>query len=71
MDIEENKKYIKEDFTGGIAEDNTPCPICGGTGEVTTMERVYPSEPHMAPVGTSKCECQLIEEDLYDSDIEH
>lgn len=31
------------------------CPDCGGTGEVTVMERVYPNEPHMAPIGTAKC----------------
>lgn len=39
------------------------CPICSGTGEVTTMERVYPGEPHMAPIGTEKCECQLKDND--------
>jgi len=35
------------------------CETCGGTGEITTMERVYPNEPHMAPVGTAPCpDCQ-------------
>lgn len=37
--------------------DNTieKCQTCGGTGEVDTMEQVYPGEPHMAPIGTGKC----------------
>lgn len=34
------------------------CVHCLGTGEVTTMERVYPGEPHMAPIGTEPCICQ-------------
>jgi len=37
------------------------CADCGGTGEVTTMERVYPNEPHMAPIGTMNCHCQIKE----------
>lgn len=32
-----------------------PCQECGGTGEVSTMERVYNNEPHMADVGTAPC----------------
>ncbi len=39
------------------------CPDCGGTGEVTTMDRVYLGEPHMAPVGTEKCHCQIRDEE--------
>lgn len=35
------------------------CDICQDTGEVSCMEAVYPGEPHMADVGTQKCECQL------------
>lgn len=31
------------------------CAECGGTGEVTTMERVYANEPHTAPIGTAPC----------------
>lgn len=31
------------------------CDTCDGTGEVTTMEYVYPNEPHMAPIGTKTC----------------
>lgn len=31
------------------------CAECLGSGEVTTMERVYPNEPHMAPVGSEPC----------------
>lgn len=42
------------------------CEHCHGTGEVTTMERVYANEPHMAPIGTEKCICQLKDEDEYD-----
>lgn len=32
------------------------CEECGGTGEVTVMEIVYPNEPHMAPIGSEVCE---------------
>ena len=34
------------------------CEMCGGTGEMTTMEYVYAGEPHMAPIGTRPCLCQ-------------
>lgn len=36
-------------------EEEDVCSTCGGSGEVSTMEAVYPGEPHMAPVGTSPC----------------
>lgn len=32
-----------------------PCETCGGSSEVSSMESVYPGEPHQADVGTSKC----------------
>lgn len=31
------------------------CSTCDGSREVTTMERVYPGEPHEAPIGTARC----------------
>jgi len=66
--IQENHAgYLKEDFANKVIEDDIPCPICGGSGEVTVMEPVYQREPHMAAVGTRPCECQLIEEDEYDT----
>ena len=34
-----------------------PCKLCGGTGEVESMEKVWPNEPHMAAIGTKKCIC--------------
>jgi len=34
------------------------CEDCWGTGEVTTMEKVYPGEEHMAPIGSQPCHCQ-------------
>ncbi len=40
------------------------CPDCGGTGEVTFYEPVYPGEPHMALVGSKRCHCQ--DEDEYE-----
>lgn len=42
------------------------CYFCLGTGETTEMEQVYPNEPHMAPIGTRKCDCQIKEKDDYD-----
>lgn len=36
-------------------EEEEVCETCGGTGEVTTMEAVYPNEPHMAPIGSAPC----------------
>lgn len=39
------------------------CEFCGGTGEVETMERVYPGEPIMAPIGTARCSCTITNDD--------
>ena len=36
-------------------EEIKPCQTCGGTGQVTTMEPVYPGESHTAPIGTARC----------------
>lgn len=47
------KKLEKEDI----------CPDCDGTGEVDCMETVYPGEPHMAMVGSRKCDCQINEDE--------
>lgn len=66
---ENHVNYTKEDFANKIEEDSGVCPICGGSGEVSIMEAVYPGEPHMAYIGTRQCECQLIEEDQYDPDL--
>lgn len=43
-----------------LQEEET-CEMCGGTGEITTMEYVYPGEPHMAPIGTQTCLCRIPE----------
>ena len=32
-----------------------PCETCVGSGTVSTMERVYPNEPHTADVGSEPC----------------
>lgn len=39
------------------------CEYCLGTGETTEMEPVYANEPHMAPIGTRMCLCQIKEKD--------
>ena len=39
------------------------CEFCFGTGELTTMEQVYAGEPHMAPIGSRPCVCQLRDND--------
>lgn len=39
------------------------CEICGGTGEVSTMEPVWAGEPHMADIGTEKCVCQISDDE--------
>lgn len=45
------------------------CEMCGGTGEVSTMEKVYPGEPHMAPIGSAPCpECHAEPDDEYESE---
>lgn len=49
--------------------DSVVCPVCGGDGEVTSMEAVDPSEPHItAPVGTIPCPmcCPPDKEEEYD-----
>ena len=45
----------------GECKVEEPCAVCGGTGEVEIMERVYPGEPHTAPIGSQKCMCILKE----------
>lgn len=42
-----------------LIENGQLCEHCLGEGEVTAMERVWPNEPHMAPIGTEKCICRL------------
>ena len=50
------------------AKEEEVCETCGGTGEVTTKERVYANEPHMADIGSEPCpDCQNREQD-YDPD---
>lgn len=45
------------------------CETCGGTGEVSQMERVYPNEPHMADVGTADCpDCRPAKEEDYNGE---
>jgi hypothetical protein len=44
------------------------CEECGGTGEVRTMEQVYPNEPHMADIGSQPCICTIVEDDGDDYD---
>lgn len=45
------------------------CDICEDTGETTTMEQVYAGEPHVAPIGTQVCVCQIHERE-YEPDEE-
>lgn len=49
-------------------ETEEVCADCLDTGEVAEMDYVYPGEPHMAPIGTRKCICQLREKDEDDND---
>lgn len=42
------------------------CEHCLGEGEVTTMEQVWPGEPHTAPIGTRKCVCILEDQEKLD-----
>lgn len=69
---ESQKKSIccNADMIGGVqcvtcgADGREECETCGGTGEVGTMEQVYPGEPHMANVGTENCpDCNSSEPD--------
>lgn len=71
-DLEEHYKPLNEkdrpsdDQINEMIEKKFACELCEDTGEVTTMERVYPNEPHTAPIGTEKCICRLPDEDEYD-----
>ena len=50
---------IDTDFNTDHEEEcEEVCEYCNGTGEVDKMEQVYDGEPHYAPTGTEKCECQ-------------
>lgn len=52
---------IKKDYKVGIDvahedKDSTiECIVCGDTGEITVMGRVYSNEPHEAPIDTAPC----------------
>lgn len=57
------------------AEDEEVCELCGGKNglheEVSTMEAVYPGEPHMADIGSAPCPNSLTldgDDDDYDRD---
>ncbi len=49
---EESEKLLEE-MSEEIrkAVGNHVCDVCGGSGEIATMEKVYPGEPHMADIG--------------------
>jgi hypothetical protein len=53
-------------MTNETSSQEEECEICGGTGEVSILEQVWPNEPQVAPVGTRKCECRIVEEDNYE-----
>lgn len=66
--LEQISLSIQDGFTSGHVPNWTlnkvECQTCGGTGEVSKMEAVYPGEPHMADVGTQPCpDCQNNEPD--------
>lgn len=59
-DLDDGQKdFIRERMevvaTKAIEMAKDYCETCGNTGEVRTMEAVYPGEPHMADVGTGPC----------------
>lgn len=45
----------KMEFIGMTKPESYDCETCKDTREVTTMESVYPNEPHQAPIGSSPC----------------
>lgn len=53
-----------------VIEEEDVCETCGGTGVVSTMEQVYPGEPHYAPIGECACpDCSAsYSEDDYDEE---
>lgn len=68
MNQDENKKedeilYPEGELPELPEFEDEVCEFCGGTGEVTVDEQVYPGEPHYAPIGTRKCICQIEEHD--------
>ena len=60
--LDEESTYLECSKCHGACEVEEVCMHCYGTGEITTMERVYPNEPHMADIGTRKCHCQVNEQ---------
>lgn len=56
LDVDEDMMTAIEKVTTTFFEVYPPlCQRCGGTGEVSKMEQVYPGEPHMADIGTETC----------------
>lgn len=69
-------KLIKEagehfDKLNPIEEEQEECEYCGGINgehhDISTMEAVYPGEPHMADIGSRPCPNSL-NEDEYNGD---
>lgn len=58
-DALKRSKWCDNEKANLMGEDDEVCDMCGGTGEIAIIERVYTNEPHMAPVGSRPCDCQL------------
>lgn len=63
--VNEDMLTAIEAVTEEFLRDYPPvCRTCGGSGEVRSMEQVYPGEPHMADVGTEPCpDCNVKNKD--------
>lgn len=46
-----------------LVDSEQMCGKCHDTGEVDTMESIYPGEPHMGPVGSRPCDCRIKEDE--------
>lgn len=69
-------KIINEDICSDCKEHCSPdiCDECGGKNgnheDISTMEAVYPNEPHMADIGSRPCPNSLRDPDDYDDQEE-
>lgn len=49
------------------------CEFCGGEDgehhDITTMERVWPNEPHVAPIGSQRCPATIPEPEYEPDDF--
>lgn len=69
LPITEDMTQDEENIVDELDNGEEVCEECGGSGEVATMEPVYPEAGSpLADIGTRKCHCKIKEEEYDDQE---